>query len=125
MTRIEPADFAEAMEALLQEYGEEVQEDVNQALKATAQEVTKQLKKAGDYGSVSKKPFRKRFKYEMVESRLETTAVIGNQKAGLTHLLEFGHARKNGGRNTEAFGFMAPINKQTEKIFMEKVGKML
>lgn len=122
--KIEPADFSKAMEALLTEYGEDVQKDADEAIKATAKEVTKRLKKAGKYGTVSKKPYRKQFTYEVTKTRLTTVATVGNKKAGLTHLLEFGHATRNGGRNTKAFGFMAPINEETEEIFLKEFNKV-
>lgn len=123
MSKIEPADFAAVMEELLTEYGDEVANDAEEAIRATAKEVTKRLKKAGDYGTVSKKPFRKSFAYDVTKTRLSTVATVGNKKAGLTHLLEFGHVRRNGGRKTAAFDFMAPINKETEDIFLEKFRK--
>lgn len=123
MGTVKPADFADAMEKILSEYGNEIQTNADEAIKATAKEVTKQLKKAGKYGTVSKKPFRKQFTYEIEKTRLSTTATVGNKKAGLTHLLEFGHAKRNGGR-TKAYGFVAPINEKTEEIFLKEFEKL-
>lgn len=124
MSKIEPADFAAAMEKLLEEYGDEVARNSEEALKATAKEVTKELKKSGKYGTVSKKPFRKQFTYELNKTRLTTTATVGNKKAGLTHLLEFGHATRGGGRSTTAYGFVEPINAKTEDIFIKEFEKL-
>lgn len=122
--KIEPADFAAAMEKILEEYGDDVARNSEEALKATAKEVTKELKKAGKYGTVSKKPFRKQFTYELNKTRLTTTATVGNKKAGLMHLLEFGHATRGGGRTTTAFGFVKPINDKTEEIFLQEFEKL-
>ena len=122
--KIEAKDFAAAIADILAEYGEEVKQNSEDALKKTAQKINKELKKAGDYGTVSKKPFRNQFAYELINTRLSTTAVIGNKKAGLTHLLEFGHATRSGGRS-EAFHFMEPLNDTTEEVYLEELNKLL
>lgn len=93
----------------LKEYGDVVHRANEQAIRKVAKDVTKDLKKAGDFGGTG--AFRKSIGVEIQETRIGIDAVIGAKKPyyRLTHLLEFGHAKQNGGR-TKAFNFVAPIN---------------
>ena len=50
--------------------------------------------------------------------------VGAGRNAGLTHLLEYGHAKQNGGR-TRAFNFVAPINDTVEQKYMKEMEELL
>lgn len=108
MPTIDAADLQKVVNEYLDEYGDEVIAANETAIRDVAKQVTKELKKAGQFKGSGE--YRKSITYQIKETRISVEAVIGSKKlAGLTHLLEFGHAKQNGGRTT-AFNFVAPIN---------------
>jgi len=123
MPTIKPADFQSAVSAMLDEYGDEVIEANEKAIRDVAKQATKELKKSGGYGGSG--AFRKGIGNEITKTRISVEAVIGAKKnPGLTHLLEFGHAKQNGGR-TKAFNFVAPVNDKIEGKYMEEMEELL
>lgn len=124
MPTIDPAQLSEVVAGYMEEYGDEVIEANNEAIRAVAKDVTKDLKKAGSFGGTG--AFRKALKAEITQTRISVSATIGAQAPHhrLTHLLEFGHAKKNGGRTT-AFNFVKPINDSVEQRYREKLEELL
>lgn len=123
MPTIKPADFQSAVMEMLDEYGDEVIEANETAIRNVAKKATKELKKSGDYGGSGK--YRKGIGNEITKTRISVEAVIGAKKnPGLTHLLEFGHAKQNGGR-TKGFNFVAPVNDSIEGKYMEEMEELL
>ncbi|HAE16018.1 MAG TPA: hypothetical protein DCG51_05650 [Erysipelotrichaceae bacterium] len=112
------------MVKLIEEYGSEVTELNEQAIKNVAKGVAKDLRKAGSFEGSGK--FRKSIKAVTVKRRLGVDAQVGATAPyhRLTHLLEFGHAKANGGRTT-AFNFVKPINDTVEKRYREEMEKLL
>lgn len=107
----------------LAEYGEEASKAITEASKTTAKEVVKELRKGGGYNGGER--FNKGWTSKTETSRLGTsTTVYNSTKPGLAHLLEFGHAKRNGGR-TRAFNFIAPVNDSVEKRFEAAFEKAL
>lgn len=108
----------------LDEYGDEVLQANETAIRKVAKDVTKDLKKAGDFGGTG--AFRKSIGAEIQQSRVGIEAVIGAKKPHyrLTHLLEFGHAKQNGGR-TKAFNFVAPINDTVYDRYTKEMEELL
>ena len=124
MPTIEPAQLSAAVQDLLDEYGDEAIEANNEAIRAVAKDVTRDLKKAGSFGGTG--AYRKALKAEIKQTRISVSATIGAVAPHyrLTHLLEFGHAKKNGGRTT-AFNFVKPINDSVEQRYREKLEELL
>lgn len=122
--RISSASFANMINSYIEEYGEEAIEANEKAIREVAKDVTKDLKKAGDFGGSG--AFRKAIAAEITKDRVHVEANIGAKKPyyRLTHLLEFGHAKQNGGR-TKAFNFVAPINDTVEKRYTKKMEELL
>lgn len=86
-----------AISAILQEYGDEVGENVGaiaeamgkKGVQALRQESRRQFPKGtGEYA--------KGWKAQTNRQRLSTTVTIYNDHAGLPHLLEYGHVVRNG-----------------------------
>lgn len=123
MPRVTPNSFSSVIQQYLDEYGDEVIEANETAVRKVAKDVTKELKKAGDFGGSGK--YRKGLTFEVNKSNLSVEARVGaGRNAGLTHLLEYGHAKQNGGR-TKAFNFVAPINDTVEQKYMKEMEELL
>lgn len=106
---------------ILTEYGEDVQQDVDEA----AQRVTKAGVKAvkgnskGTFGGTGKYAAGWTSKFE--KGRLSSQGIIYNGTVpGLPHLLEHGHANRNGGR-TPGRSHIAPVEQKIIKDFEEAV----
>ncbi len=119
--RIDSGRTRDAINAILAEYGDAAIDAIQEASKDTAKEVVKELKKAGDFNNGN--DFRKGWAQKTESTRFGASVVVYNKtKPGLAHLLEFGHAKQNGGR-TKAFNFIAPINETVETKFLENFEK--
>ena len=110
---------------ILTEYGEQVQQDVDEA----AQRVTKAGVKAvrananSTFDGTGK--YAKGWKSKFEKERLSSQGIIYNgDLPGLPHLLEHGHANRNGGR-TPGRPHIAPVEQQIIKDFEEAVKKAI
>lgn len=124
MPIIDASQLQSTINEYLDEYGDEVIDANKEAIRSVAKDVTRDLKKAGSFGGSG--AFRKSIGSEITETRVSVEASIGAKAPHyrLTHLLEFGHAKQNGGRTT-AFNFVAPINDTIEKRYTEKMEELL
>lgn len=123
ISKVSPLMVQQAINQFLDEFGDEAMQAAEKAVRKVAKDVTKDLKKAGSFGGSG--DYRKAIKNEVTVKRLTVSADIGAGKwAGLTHLLEFGHAKQNGGRTT-AFNFVAPINDTVEDRFIKEMEALL
>lgn len=114
--------FDLAVTTILDEFETDCYQAVYLAIKETAEEVVQMLKSAGDFRG---NKYRKSWKAEVTQRRLYTSAVVHNVKHyRLTHLLEFGHAKQNGGR-VRAFPHIEPINEKTAEMFEDKLTQMI
>lgn len=106
---------------ILTEYGEQVQQDVDEA----AQRVTKAGVKAvkgnskGTFGGTGKYAAGWTSKFE--KGRLSSQGIIYNGTVpGLPHLLEHGHANRNGGR-TSGREHIGPVEQKIIEDFEKAV----
>lgn len=114
--------FELAVTTILDDFETDCYQAVYLAIKETAEEVVQMLKNAGDFRG---NKYRKSWKAEVTQRRLYTSAVVHNVKHyRLTHLLEFGHAKQNGGR-VRAFPHIEPINAKTGEMFEDKLTQMI
>lgn len=116
-------DFRDAINDILTEYGDAAKEAVELACRDTAKETAKELQGAGTFQGG--KEYRKGWTSKVELTRTGATAIVYNKaKPGLSHLLEFGHAKRNGGRTT-AFNFIAPIDATVGDKLLENIDKRL
>lgn len=120
---IQAADLRKVVNDMLGDYAEEVTDAVGVAVENTANDAVKKLKTT-DAGFKNRK-YSKGWTKQVVKHRLYSEAVVYNRSEGhLTHLLEFGHAKRNGGR-TRAFPHIAPVNDEVPDIFADEFSAAL
>lgn len=111
------ADLSKEINQALQDYTDEVEKGLQEAKKSVAKEAVKQIKHkapvaTGDY----KKGWG-------VKQKGSARIIRNRTEHQLTHLLEFGHAKRNGGR-VRGYAHIRPVEdwaieayeKQAEKV---------
>lgn len=116
---IKPEQFAAEIEKILDKYGDETTDVMKEIVPNVTKNAAKSLKSAGSFGGTGK--YRKGWKTKVEESRLSIEGTVYNGSApGLTHLLEFGHVKQNGGR-TRAFPHIAEVNDKAQEEFEKEL----
>lgn len=118
---IQPVKFDETVREILNDYDHDVNEIVEESIEEVAKDAQKTLKKAGTFNG---KDYKRAWATKIEKKRIYTTATIYNKKPGLTHLLEFGHVKQNGGR-TRAFPHIAPVNEQVQTEVVQNIEEKL
>lgn len=124
---IKPDELEKVIMDYLENYKEDIQEDVQE----TTDEVLREAKDELIATSPRRKGTRKNPYYKGWAIKVKTsrggkyTKVIWNKtNYQLTHLLEFGHATRNGGR-TKAIPHIRPIEEKYKVEFVEKLEKKI
>ena len=112
---------------MMEEYASEVAADIKAEARAVAKETVKELKKTSPDGPGSRKGHYKDGWASKVET--ENAVSIGIQiynkkKPGLTHLLEKGHAKRNGGR-VDGIPHIKIAEKHAKEILQERIERYL
>lgn len=113
----------------LENFKDVTEEACKEGVLTTADEAVKELRSAhpagsGDYGSWDKYNSGWTRRKEGQKTKLKgIQAVVWNEKHyRLTHLLEKGHAKVNGGR-TRAFPHIAPVEERCEENLLRNIKK--
>ena len=126
MARVVPIDrLATEVEKILQDYGEDVQQNLNEITSAMAKKGAQTLRSQsrGTFGGSGK--YAKGWTSQAVTGRLSAQGTIYNKDVpGLPHLLENGHANRNGGR-TPGREHIKPVEEALIKEFEQKVKSKL
>lgn len=115
--------FRDAVNKTLEKYAEDAAATTKEVTKAVAQKGSQAVRKASAsaYGAGR---YSKGWKVTMDENRLGVTAIIHNTTPGLPHLLEKGHANRDGGR-TPGRVHIAPVEEELVKLFPRELeGKL-
>lgn len=116
-------EIAKQVSALLLEYGDKVNEEVQKVLPGIVDEGVQELKQKSNtlFNRRSAPHYADSWtKKEWKNSKYYNGYTIHNKKYQLTHLLEKGHAKRNGGR-VEGRPHIAPVEAATEKELIEGV----
>ena len=122
-------DFSKAVATVLDDYAESVTEAVQRVAKEVATEGVKRVKANSPVNPQGKKrgAYKSGWTKKVEVTRYGASAVVHNKKfPGLVHLLEKGHATRNGGR-TSPQEHVAPVqdwmNEEFEKRITEAIKK--
>lgn len=114
--------FPAEIQKILQKYGEDVEKNTSLVIDETAQKGAQLLRSMSPVNPKGKQSgaYAKGWRVEKTGGGLVTTASIYNTHPGLTHLLENGHALRQGGRSP-AISHIAPV----EEIIFREIGTRL
>ena len=121
MARKVPLDaLASNISKILQEYGEDVTERLDDVTQKLAKQGQKALRgeSRSRFGGTGK--YASGWTTTLERNNLGVTAVIHNKTPGLPHLLENGHANRGGGR-TSGRTHIAPVEEKLVNALLEAV----
>jgi len=118
-------DFEKACKKILDEYKEDVNKDMQEAVKKVTKAGAKQVK-ANAQGAVGGKKYAKGWTSRFETGRLSAQGTIYNSsQPGLPHLLEYGHVTRNGTgrtfRPTPAHEHIAAVEDEIEQNIMKEL----
>lgn len=119
MSNISPDQLAEAIMEELLNYSEEVTEQIKKDVRAVAKECVKKIKLRAPESTGA---YKKGWKYKVVhDSPTDIRIVVFNtKKPQLTHLLEYGYAKKSGGR-VEGIRHILPAEQMVQREMANRV----
>lgn len=107
----------------LNKYADDIQGNLDAITKSVARAGARELQQKSASTFKGEK-YQKGWKVQINQSRTGASATIYNQRPGLPHLLEHGHAKRNGGR-VEGRPHIAPVETELiEKYQKEIVAKL-
>ncbi|MFL1695447.1 HK97 gp10 family phage protein [Weissella kandleri] len=109
-------DLSNEIAQALSEFSNDVEEDLEHEKEAVANEAVAKLKRAGSFTDNSGR-YRKGWRVKKVGTKF---IVHNATRYQLTHLLENGHAKRNGGR-TRAFTHIAPVDEWVAQEFPKRL----
>ena len=115
-------DLRKEINAILKDYTDEVAEVCAETIPDVAEEAADTLKKNSPHRRKGKKKYATGWKVQTKRrARIYTESVIYNRNMpGLTHLLEYGHAKTGGGRVAPR-PHIAAVADAVEKELLEKL----
>lgn len=115
-----PGDFSSEINSILSEYGDHASKCLVEVIPDVAKSATKQLKAANVYKRKTGR-YNKGWTASTDVRRTEVKSVVHNRTDyQLSHLLEFGHAKANGGR-TKAFPHIAQVNDWVQEEVVKRI----
>lgn len=122
MAKKTPLDkLASDIEAILDDYAEDVKDNLSDITEAIGKKGVQALRgqSRSSFGGTGK--YASGWKAKVEKGRLDTTVTLYNSKVpGLPHLLEFGHAKRGGGR-TSGTAHIEPVEQELIRTFEKEV----
>lgn len=123
--RANAADFAAQMSKILEEYGEDVSENLEEITKAVGQRGAQQIRTASKNAVGGTGKYAKGWGVTIEKTRTGSTATIHHKTMpGLPHLLEHGHISVVNGRRVGSVAgreHIGPIEQQLIETFEKEV----
>ncbi len=120
---IKPEELNKVLNEYLEDYVEDIEDGVIDTTNTITKEAVSELKQASPRGKGTReKPYYKGWTKQKgkMNNGKYTIKIHNKTNYQLTHLLEFGHATRNGGR-TKAIPHIRPIEEKYNKIYEEKL----
>lgn len=105
----------------LEKYSDEVAEEIGNLAEDSGREAMSTLKSTSPKRTGK---YRKSWKIKIERNKSFVNVKVYNTQSGLPHLLEYGHATRNGGR-TRAIPHISPVEKDVKDKFLKGVEKIL
>ena len=112
--------FAADVQKILAEYAGSVRENVDEVTKAVARKGAQAVRRAAASAVGGPGEYARGWTSKVESGRFGSSGVIYNTKPGLPHLLEHGHANRNGGR-TPGRSHIAPVDEAIVTAFQKEV----
>ena len=114
------SDFSE-ISKILTGYADGVKEQIEEETREVVKEGASKLKNTKNTYKIKTGDYNRSWTYKTNKSYDEVSGTVYSRKQyRLTHLLEYGHATRNGGR-TRAFVHIAPVNDYCCETYEERV----
>lgn len=127
MSNIKPEELNKVVMDYLKDYKEDIDEEVVEVVDEVTRKAKDELKQTSLRGEGSRtNPYYKGWAVKLSKKRTGVYhKVIWNRtNYQLTHLLEFGHATRNGGR-TRAIPHIRPVEEKYNVEFVDKLEKKI
>lgn len=111
--------LTQAVDKILQEYGEDVQENLDDIVKQMSKKGAQTLRQESN-SKFNGTKYYKSWTSQTESGRVSTQGVIYSKIPGLPHLLEYGHALRQGGRTTGR-PHIKPVEEALIREFESKV----
>lgn len=121
MSSIKIDDLEKAIKGICSEYVHDCTEIVQEVVPELSKEAVKELKKTSPKNTGK---YAKSWRQKADKSRVGASAVVFNDEYYLTHLLENGHATRNGG-NVSPKVHIAPVNDMIQDKLVEEVTRKI
>jgi hypothetical protein len=113
--------FSEAISDMLAEYGDELRENISEAVKTVSKKGAQAVKQSARQTFGGSGAYAKGWTSRAETGRFSAQGFIYNKDLpGLPHLLEHGHAKRNGGR-VPGREHIAPVESEIVKEFEKAV----
>ena len=123
--KVDASNMTKAINEQLEKYSAEVMAELKAEAESIAGDGVAELRKGGPYQGGKASGYNSGWVSEVNSSVAGFTVTIRNRKApGLTHLLERGHALRQGGR-ARAFPHIGPVEEKLTAEYTRKAREVL
>lgn len=125
--KINPNELQKAVNEYLQAYAEDIEEEVKESIDEISQKAKEELIQTSPKGKGSRtKPYHTGWSIKVSKNRKNKyhKVVWNRTNYQLTHLLEFGHATRNG-KMTRAIPHIRPVEEKYKVEFTDLVGRKI